>query len=53
MPITATSPARLVPKDPLLGGDVAGEIAMAIEMIGREVEPDGHAAVQPLARSSW
>ena len=37
---------RLVAKDALLGRDIAGQIAVPVEMIGREVEPDGDPAAQ-------
>ena len=40
MPITAQSPGSLAREDVLLGGDIARHVAVAVDMVGRDVEPD-------------
>ena len=37
-------------EDPLLGGDIAVQVAVPVEMVGREVEPDRDAAAQAVAQ---
>ena len=34
----------LAPKDPLLGRNIAGEVAVSVQMVGREIEPNRHPA---------
>ena len=48
-PITAQSPALLAGEDVLLGGDIARHVAMAVDMVGRDVEPDRDMGAEGLA----
>ena len=47
---TAMSLATLVEEDPLLGGQVAGEVAVPVEMVGRDVEQRRRARAKAIDR---
>ena len=50
MPITAQSPGLLAGEDVFLGRDIARHVAMAIDVIGCDVQPDGDVGAEGLQK---